>query len=500
MRKDGSGGDRRLRGGWNHLGLRRKAAVVIAIPLLVVLVGSAIFLITLHGDGRADARIRHSQEVQQQVAVVDGLVVSRENDMRAYILLGGATELATAERTETALTDALRTLDAMVGGNRSQSGILAAAEAVLGTEPAIPDATLTTNSGRVSAWMAKESAATSTVRQRLAQLDTAESVLLRDRRATADRERRLAMAGVSCLLVIGVLASFAAIRLFARSVAWRIDRLEHEVGSLDVDALTQPPDDSDDELGVLSRKVRTTIRALASREAELGEARAFLENILVMGPVVVLRGAHGGEATYVSPNCERVLGISAGDALAADFIESATAPADYARFMAATNLLFEPGGPAVVEFEGGFRLGGRYRYRYLSCTVTREAADSDHGILIYLLDVTERHNAQREVAERQRELSAITTASPDVIVVYGADLRIRFISEALTTITGMKSTDRLGQKLGELVHDQDRARLLDAVRAVISGAAEDFTVRVRVRHASGRFVILEGHGQPLLGE
>jgi PAS domain S-box-containing protein len=387
----------------------------------------------------------------------------------------------------------------MVGGNRSQSGVLAAAEAALGTEPAIPDATVTTSPGQVSAWMAKESAATSAARQRLAQLNTAESVLLRDRRATADRERRLAVAGVSCLLLIGVLASFAAIRLFARSVARRVDRLENEVGSLDVDALAQPPDDSGDELGVLSRKVRTTIRALASREAELGEARVFLENILVMGPVVVLRRTHGGEATYVSPNCERVLGISANDALAADFIESATAPADYARFMAATNLLFEPGGPAVVEFEGGFRLGGRYRHRYLSCTVTREAVDSDHSILIYLLDVTERQNAQRDVAERQRELSAITTASPDIIVVYGADQRIRFISEALTTITGMKSTDRLGQKLGELVHDQDRARLVDAVRAVISGAADDFTVRVRVRHASGRFVILEGHGQPLLG-
>ncbi|MDQ1464270.1 MAG: hypothetical protein QOC73_1211, partial [Actinomycetota bacterium] len=499
VRKDGSGGDRRLRSGWNHLGLRRKAAVVIAIPLLVVLVGSAIFLITVHGDGRADAWIRHSQAVQRQIAVVDGLVVSRENDVRGYLLLGGAPELATAERTQTALTEALHTLDTMVRDSRSQSALAVAAETALAAEPPIPDVAAKTSPERVGAWMANESAATSAARQRLAQLDTAESILLRDHRVTADRERRLAVAGVVGLLVIGVLASFAAIRLFAKSVARRVDRLEQEVGSLDVDALNQAPDDSDDELGVLSRKVRTTIRALASREAELGEARAFLENILVMGPVVVLRRSHGGEATYVSPNCERVLGISADDALAADFVESATAPADYARFMAATNLLFEPGGPAVVEFEGGFRLGGRYRYRYLSCTVTREAADSDHGILIYLLDVTERHNAQREVAERQRELSAITTASPDIIVVYGADLRIRFISEALTTITGMKSTERLGQKLGELVHDQDRRRLLDAVRAVISGAAEDFTVRVRVRHASGSFVILEGHGQPLLG-
>jgi PAS domain S-box-containing protein len=496
---DGGGSDWSPRAVWNRLGLRRKAAVVIAIPLAVILVGSAIVMITLQRDARADASVRHSQDVQQQIAVVDGLVVSREDDLRGYILLGGATELATAERTETALTNALRTLDTMVRDNGSQSGILAGAEVVLGTEPPIPDAAVTASPERVSAWMARESATTSTTRQRLAQLDAAESVLLSDRRATADRERKLAIAGVICLLALGVLASFAAARLFARNVARRVDRLEDEVGSLDVDDLTQPPDDSDDELGVLSRRVRTTIRALASREAELGGARVFLENILVMGPVVVLRRTHGGEATYVSPNCERVLGISPDDALAADFVESATEPGDYARFMAATNLLFEPGGPAVVEFEGGFRLGGRYRYRYLSCIVTRETADSDHGLLIYLLDVTERHNAQREVAERQRELSAITTASPDVIIVYGADLRVRFVSEAITTITGMKSTDLIGQKLGEFAHDQDRPRLLDAVRAVISGAAEDFTVRVRVRHASGRFVTLEGHGKPLLG-
>jgi PAS domain S-box-containing protein len=251
-------------------------------------------------------------------------------------------------------------------------------------------------------------------------------------------------------------------------------------------------------LGVLARRIRTTTRALATRESELGLARASLENLLMVGPVVVVRSVLDGDATYVSPNCERVLGISGAEALTADLWRGTVGANGSARFVEVIAHLFEPAGPAVVEFEGTFDLGGRSRY--LSCLATREAlGDDDRGVLLYLLDATDRHDAEQEVAEARRQLSAITTASPDIIVVVGVDLRIRFMSQAITSVTGMRATDRIGRTLGQAVHSDDRGRLVDAVRAVISGAAEDFTERIRVRHADGRYLVLEGHGRPLLG-
>ena len=84
------------------------------------------------------------------------------------------------------------------------------------------------------------------------------------------------------------------------------------------------------------------------------------------------------------------------------------------------------------------------------------------AFLLYMLDVTERRVAERSVAERQRELTAITAASPDVIAVVSADLRVSFISEAVAglfpderRVVARLSRHSLQQVLG--VADQEGA-------------------------------------------
>jgi PAS domain S-box-containing protein len=230
---------------------------------------------------------------------------------------------------------------------------------------------------------------------------------------------------------------------------------------------------------------------------DLGQPQAFLESILRLGPVVVV-GLVDDEVTYVSPNCDRVLGISAAQLRADDFWRTALSHPQHERFRATVHALFEPGAAEAAEFEGTFDVGGRQRQ--LSCVITREGTGDDRGVFVYLLDTTDRRNAELEVAHRQRELSAITAASPDIIAVYTADLKVSFVSEATTSVTGYRVLDRIGADAGASVHPDDRKALVDGVRAVISGAQEDFTVRVRARHVGGRFVMLEGHGRPLLGD
>jgi PAS domain S-box-containing protein len=488
---------RRIRHRWSNLRLRGKGLVTVASPVAVLLVASVIFLMAIQADSRAESAIRHSRDAQRQIAVVDGLILARESDQRGYLLLSDRTELAAAGQADAALGAAVTSLAAMVGDNATQRATVAGLSAALAKEPVLPAGAAPLTSDQATSWVAAARAATAEARRQLSAMDGAESRLISDRGAAADHGRRWAVIGVLALLAIGVLGAGIGSRLFASGMARRVDRLRDEIGRPDRE-LTAPPDDSADELGVLARRMRTTTRALATRESELGVARAFLENILMVGPVVVVRSVLDGEATYVSPNCERVLGISSDAALAADLWRRTVAAEDSARFAAVTAPLFEPAGPAVVEFEGTFDLGGRSRY--LSCLVTREAlGDDERGVLLYLLDATDRHDAEQEVAEARRELSAITTASPDIIVVFGADLRIRFLSEAITSVTGMRAADRIGRTLGQAVHQGDRGRLVDAVRAVISGAAEDFTERIRVPHTDGHYLVLEGHGRPLLG-
>src|SRR6185312_16096101 len=196
--------------------------------------------------------------------------------------------------------------------------------------------------------------------------------------------------GVGGLLVIGVLGGIFGVRLFTRSIAHRVDRLEADLDAVDLER-AEPPDDSADELGRLSRRLRSTVQALGRRETELREARAFLERIMTVGPFVVLR-AVDGVITYVSPNSLRVLGISEADAVSSRFWLDMMAPEDLGRYMSATRQLAAPEAPEVVEFEAAFDLAGRRRH--LSCLMTRESLPSGgRAVLAYLLDITDRHNA-----------------------------------------------------------------------------------------------------------
>jgi PAS domain S-box-containing protein len=486
---------------WNDLRLRGKGSVLVAIPLLVFAIAAGLFVFTLSNDGDAENRVRHSERVQQQIAVVEGFIGARQSDQRGYIALGDSADLAAARADRDNLTSALDALAALVADQPQQVERLAIVRHVVASSPALPKP-LTSPGGPagtddVQRWMSLDNSQTAQARHVLSQMTQAESRLLTHRQSVAHQWRIFAGISVIVLLVVGLLGAGLGVRIFSRSVARRVDKLDAELSELDREPL-EPPDDSADELGVLARRLRATADALRSREAQLREARAFLEGVMTVGPVVVMRVVND-TATYVSPNCERVLGISPSEALSPQFWLDTIAPDEVDRYYATAASLFEPGGPDVVEFEGAYDVGGRRRY--LSSLITREdGSTADGAVLLYMLDVSDRRIAERAVAERQRELTAITAASPDVIAVVSADLRVAFVSEAVAGLTGRRASDAVGGVIGGFLHDDDRPLLVDAVRAVMTGAAEDFTIRVRTRHVSGRWLLLEAHGRPLLGD
>jgi PAS domain S-box-containing protein len=488
----------RLRRRWADLQLRGKSGVLVAIPLVVFAVTGALFAYTLHRDSRAQLLVRHSEQVQRQVATVDSLVVGRQSDERGYLASGDAATLAVIRTDGSAIESAVEALEVTVHGDAPQLQQVSELRVALADEPALPGTASTGVVGSSPAvqWIAQEGSVTDQVRAHLLDMRQLAATTLAHRRAVAQRWRDIAGYGVALLLVIGVLGGLFGVRLFTRSIARRVELLESELDNIDTER-TDEPDDSADELGRLARRLRSTVRALNRREAELRDARAFLERILTVGPVVVMRVVDGA-ITYVSPNCERVVGIAHDRAMQVSSWLEMMAPEELGRYNAAAEQIVAPDAPEVVEFEAAFDIDGHDRY--LSLLMTRDTQRSGHrAVLVYLLDSTDRHNAEYENAQRQRELTAITAASPDVIAVFTPDLRVAFVSEATTSITGFRVSDRIGAEAGSTVHEDDRAAMIDAVRSVIAGAAEDFTIRVRTKHVSGRYLLLEGHGRPLLG-
>ena len=489
----------RLRHRWGGLGLRQKGVVIVAVPLLAFAVASGLFLYTVRSDARAERWVHHSEDAERQIAIVKAQLLRYDGDAGSDLLVG---DTATTRQAAAALANSLTDLGSLVSDNAAQSARVSSLRRALAAVPPLPGGSRPVPTAVADSWIAQEKAVTTAASGQLDSMDAVEAHLLSQRRGVAQDWRTLSEIFVAVLFALGVLGGLAGIWLFPRGLARRVGALEceldTELAGLDVERFIPSFEGGVDELDRLAARVRGTLNALAERGAELKRASAYLENILSVGPVVVLRLAGDRSVSYVSPNCARVLGVVRDDAAALDFWAEAIAPEEVDRFNGAVRKLFEPDAPAVVDFEGKFNVGGRERY--LSSLVTRETlGGEDDGVLVYLLDVTERHEAEREVAERQRELSAITAASPDIIVVFNSELRIAFVSEATTSVTGVRSTDRVGRALGDTVHKEDRRLLTDAVRSVISGAAEDFTVRVRVKHVSGRYLVLEGHGRPLLG-
>jgi PAS domain S-box-containing protein len=488
---------RPIRHGWKSLQLGAKGVVLVAVPLIAFAGAAALSLSALAKDGQVQTQMRHAEQVQRQIALVGARIAARDVDQREFLALGDPSDVRATASDEAELTRALSELASLVSNNSSRSAHVAAIRDALDAVPAPPDASASDSADQagIEAWLTRERTAVAKARQSLQLLSDDEDALLTKRRADAARLRVLAEVGVAVLLVIGAVGAFLGVRLFARGLTRRVDRIEADLDEAGADT---PPDESADDLGRLARRLRETVQALSRRESELRDARSFLENVLTVGPVVVIRAVNGS-VTYVSPNCERVLGLRDEDLRGPRLWMRHVAAEEQTRFDEITARLFEPDGPDVVEFEGSFEINGRLRH--LSCLVTREAQTSDErGLFVYALDATARRMAENEGARHQRELSAITAASPDIIAVFTADLQIAFASEATTAITGYRANDRIGETVGSFVHDEDSLALTDAVRSVITGAAEDFTVRVRTRHVSGRYVQLEAHGRPLLGD
>jgi PAS domain S-box-containing protein len=96
------------------------------------------------------------------------------------------------------------------------------------------------------------------------------------------------------------------------------------------------------------------------------------------------------------------------------------------------------------------------------------------GAVVVMSDVTQRHQAQRKLADSERFLRAVTDNTPALIAYIDRQRRFRFANRAHESAFGLDRDAMLGQTVSEVLGAAVDADLAPHIRAVLAGQAVHF--------------------------
>jgi PAS domain S-box-containing protein len=129
-----------------------------------------------------------------------------------------------------------------------------------------------------------------------------------------------------------------------------------------------------------------------------------------------------------------------------------------------------------------------------------DASGGVAGLAAIATDVTERTEAERELAGRERVLDTILRACPDIVTLLDADGRVREVSQAAVRILGYPLDDPAHEDREALLHPEDLAAVQQEYRRLFAGEGRHLDVRSRVRHGDGHWVTLDTRGQAIVDD
>jgi PAS domain S-box-containing protein len=226
-------------------------------------------------------------------------------------------------------------------------------------------------------------------------------------------------------------------------------------------------------------------------DAALAEQQAQLALLADQGGDMIIEVGLDGRIRYASPSVSR-FGFQS-DRLVGAPVRDLVHPDDLQRFKALglSLLAGEPEGSdrsyRVLTPDGG------HMWVEGSPTLIRDPSGNPTGAISVLRDITERRAAEAALAESEAQLRVISENTRDMVIQYGLDRRILYVSPASRRY-GYEPEDLIGRLSSDLVHPED----VDQVQALVAdlfagGPIDPERDRThRLRAASGDYVWMEG--------
>lgn len=181
---------------------------------------------------------------------------------------------------------------------------------------------------------------------------------------------------------------------------------------------------------------------------QMEEALRAERGLFVAGPTVVFRwkAEEGWPVEYVSPNVGDQFGYTPKELTSSEFaFASIVHPDDLDRVGAEVEAYREQG---VATFQLTYRIArpdGRYRWVDDFTTVIRGRDGAITHYLGYVLDITERRQAEEELARSRELLQGVMDFSPSLIYLVDLEGRFLFVSKGLEELLHTPRSEMIGK-------------------------------------------------------
>ena len=197
-----------------------------------------------------------------------------------------------------------------------------------------------------------------------------------------------------------------------------------------------------------------------------------------------------GVFQYVSPSYRDELGYAPEDLLGKSAF-SWIHPDDLDRVAGEVQ---EYSASGADRFQQEYRIvtkDGKVRWVDDRTVVERNVA----GQIVYyqgiVIDITERKTMETALKKRENELTLLTDNMLDMISFIDRDRIIRYVSPSIRLILGCEPEELIGRPALELVHPDDRDRLLLEAGRALAENAQILKLEYRYRRAAGDYLWLE---------